>query len=163
MGGLFCRYRDKIAFDHVGFLTSVSVRYEDGFVLRGGRKLRGDAADEVDGKPGRAGKGLEEWAWASLRSKENSLLSGRTAELEIAETDAIGWLWRLGYLQSDGSRYWFVIERNRSAGNRLKRELVAATDERADMLGSFGGQNDRRGGIATERGGAFVDAESADQ
>jgi hypothetical protein len=38
-----------------------------------------------------------------------------------------------------------------------------APQERADMVGSFDGQNDRRGGIATERGGAFVDAESADQ
>jgi len=72
-------------------------------------------------------------------------------------------LWRLGYLQSDGSRYWFVSERNRSAGNRSKREAVAASDERADVLGSFGGQNDRPGGSATGCGGAFVDAESADQ
>jgi hypothetical protein len=53
---------DKIASDHVGFVTSVSERYEDGFLVRGGRKLRGDAVGKVGGKPGRAGKGFEEWA-----------------------------------------------------------------------------------------------------
>jgi len=154
---------DKIASDHVGFLTSVSVGYEDGFLLRGGRKLRGDAVGEVDGKPGRAGKAFEEWALGVAQEQREFIVERTDAELEIAESDAIGGLWRLGYLQSDGSRYWLVIARNRSAGNGLKRELVAVTDERADMRGSFGGQNDRRGGIATERGDAFVDAESADQ
>jgi transposase-like protein DUF772 len=108
-------------------------------------------------------KAFGEWTLGVAQEQREFIVERTDAELEIAETDAIGWLWRLGYLQSDGSRYWFVIERNRSACNRLKPELVAATDERADMLGSFGGQNDRRGGIATERGGAFVDAESADQ
>ena len=154
---------DKIASDHVGFLASVSERYQDGLLLRGGGKLRGDAVGEVDGKPGRTGKGLKEWALGIAQEQREFIAERADAKLEIAETDAIGRHWRLGYLQSDGSRDWFVIERNGSAGNRLKREPGAATDERADVLGSFGGQNDRRGGIATECGGAFVDAESADQ
>lgn len=89
--GLAGELEDKIASDHVGFLTSVSERYEDGFLLRGGRKLCGDAVGEVAGKPGRSGKGFEEWALGIAQEQREFIAERTDAELEIAETDAIGW------------------------------------------------------------------------